>query len=133
MDFVPSSVLKRCSSVFAPLIAKLANLSFDQGQFPTQFKEAQVTPLLKKVGLDVTDPASYRPTSNLNTISKIIERLALARLRPQITESDNFNKLQSAYRQHHSTETALLNILNDTYRHIDEGQCTLLVALDLSA
>src|SRR5664279_1281288 len=73
MDFVPSSVLKRCSIVFAPLIAKLANLSFDQGQFPVQFKEAQVTPLLKKVGLDVTDPASYRPLSNLNTISKIIE------------------------------------------------------------
>lgn len=133
LDFVPTSVLKRCSAVFAPLIARLANLSFEQGRFPTQFKQAQITPLLKKAGMDINDPASYRPISNLNTISKIVERLALARLRPQITESVNFNKLQSAYRQHHSTETALLHILNDTYAHIDEGLTTLLVALDLSA
>ena len=119
MDFVPTSVLKRCSGVFAPLIARLANLSFDQGKFPSQFKQAQVTPLLKKPGMDVDDPASYRPISDLNTISKIVERLALGRLRPQITESVNFNKLQSAYRQHHSTETALLNIMNNAYGHID--------------
>ena len=83
--------------------------------------------------MDVNDPASFRPISNLNTNSKIIERLALTRLRPQITESTNFNKLQSAYRQYHSTETALFNILNDSYGSIDSGQSTLLVALDLSA
>ena len=28
MDFMPTSVLKKCSGVFAPLIARLANLSF---------------------------------------------------------------------------------------------------------
>jgi len=108
-------------------------MSFSQGRFPTQFKLAQVSPLLKKAGMDVNDPASFRPIYNLNTISKILERLALTRLRPQITESSNFNKLQSAYRQHHSTETTLLNILNDSYSNIDGGRSTLLVALDLSA
>ncbi len=133
MDFMPTSLLKKCSAVFAPLIARLANLSFAEGCFPRRFKQAQVTPLLKKVGMDVDDPASYRPISNLNTISKIIERLALSRLRLQIIQSENFNDLQSAYRQHHSTETALLNILNDTYGHMDNGRSTLFVALDLSA
>ena len=48
-------------------------------------------------------------------------------------QSDNFSVNQSAYRQHYSTETALLHILNDIYGKIDEGQCTLLVALDMSA
>jgi hypothetical protein len=133
MDFVPTSLMKRCKGVFAPLIARLANMSFSQGRFPTQFKLAQVLPLLKKAGMDVNDPASFRPISNLNTISKIIERLALTRLRPQITASINFNKLQSAYLRNHSTETALLNILNDSYGKIDRGESTLLVALDLSA
>jgi len=46
MDFVPTSVLKRCKCVLAPLIARLANMSFSQGRFPTQFKLAQVSPLL---------------------------------------------------------------------------------------
>ena len=133
MDFVPTPVLKKCEGVFEPLIARFANMSFSQGRFPAQFKLAQVSPLLKKAGMDVNNPASFRPISNLNTISKIIERLALTRLRPQITESTNFNILQSAYRQRHLTETALLNILNDSYGHIDSGRSTLPVALDLSA
>ena len=133
MDFVPTSVLKRCSGVFAPLIARLTNMSFIEGRFPAQFKQAQTTPLLKKTGMDVDDPASYRPISNLNTISKVMERLALARLRQQVTQPENFNKSQCAYRQNHSAATALLNIFNDAYGNIDKGQSTLLVALDLSA
>ena len=108
-------------------------MSFDEGCFPQSFKQAQITPLLKKEGLDSSDPASYRPISNLNTISKIIERLALTRLRQHITQSDNFSKKQSAYRQYHSTETALLSILDDVYGKIDKGRSTLLVALDMSA
>ena len=34
MDIMPISVLKKCSGVFAPLIAQLANLSFAEGSFP---------------------------------------------------------------------------------------------------
>jgi Reverse transcriptase (RNA-dependent DNA polymerase) len=83
--------------------------------------------------MDIDAPANYRPLSNLNAISKIIERLALAQLQPQTTDSVNFNKLQSACREHHLTETALLNIINDAYWHTDKSQSTLLVALDLSA
>ena len=80
MDFVPTSVLKQCSPVFISLVTRLANLSFTEGIFPSMFKTAQITPLLKKEGLDSSDPSNYRPISNLNTISKIIERLALNRL-----------------------------------------------------
>ena len=46
---------------------------------------------------------------------------------------DNFNSLQSAYRPHHSTETALLFSLNNIYQSADSSQPTLLVSLDLSA
>ena len=71
-DFIPTSLIKSCSGVFAQLIARLANLSFEHSIFPAKFKTAQVTPLLKKHGLDVSEPANYRPISNLNTISKIL-------------------------------------------------------------
>ena len=40
--------------------------------------------------------------------------------------------LQSAYRRHHSTETALLKVLADIYAAIDRQQVTLLALLDLS-
>ena len=60
--------------------------------------------------------ANYRPISNLNNISKIREKLFMARLQPHIVSSLNFNQLQSAYRPLHSTETALLHTLNAIYR-----------------
>jgi len=41
-------------------------------------------------------------------------------------------QLQSAYRRHHSTETALLKVLSDVYAAIDCQQATLLGLLDLS-
>ena len=40
---------------------------------------------------------------------------------------------QSAYRQHHSTETALLRVMNDILLKVNSQHITLLVLLDLSA
>jgi hypothetical protein len=133
MDFVPTSLIKACPSVFSELIATLANLSFKQGCFPAAFKCASVTPLLKKADLDASLPCNYRPISNLNTISKIIERLFLNRIQPHIFASSNFNQHQSGFRPSHSTETALLSILDSIYTSSDSGNPTLLVSLDLSA
>ena len=52
MDTAPTTVIKSCAETFSLLIARLAALSFDQGRFPTKYKLAVVTPLLKKEGLD---------------------------------------------------------------------------------
>jgi hypothetical protein len=113
---------------------RLANPSFAERRFPDRFKMAQITLLLKKNGLHASDPANYRPISNLNTISKIIERLCLARLTPHVAATGHFNPLQSAHRKHHSTdETALLKILDDLSRSIDDWRSAVLVGLDLSA
>ena len=92
-----------------------------------------MTPIIKRHGLDDTDPANYRPISNLNTVSKIVERLLLAILTPHVVSSPSYNSLQSAYRRLHSTETALLKMTNDIYEAMDDGRTALLVALDMSA
>jgi hypothetical protein len=80
LDFIPTSLLKDCCEVFAPLVCKLANLSFTEGIFPDIFKTGQITPLMKKPGANSSDLANYRPITNLNTISKILERLANTQL-----------------------------------------------------
>jgi hypothetical protein len=133
LDFIPTSLLKSCSSTFAVIIARLANLSFGQSTFPARFKTAQITPLLKKQGMDDSEPSSYRPISNLNTVSKVLERLVLARIVPHVSSSPSFDSMQSAYRKGHSTETALNKITNDVYSGLDTRQSTVLVALDQSA
>ena len=46
---------------------------------------------------------------------------------------DLIELFQSAYRASHSIETALTRVHNDVLRTIDDGQCVILVFLDLSA
>ena len=133
LDYIPTSLLKSCGNTFSILISHLANLSFTQATFPSKFKLALISPLLKKPGLPKSDLANFRPISNLNTIGKILERLALSRFFPHVSKSPSFSPLQSAYRKFHSTETALLKLTNDIMETIDSGKITILTALDMSA
>ena len=48
MDTVPTSVIKTCAEIFSVLITRLAALTFNDGKFLTKFKQAVVTPLIKK-------------------------------------------------------------------------------------
>ena len=49
-------------------------------------------------------------------------------------EENNLNPVnQSAYRKNHSTETALVRIVNDILSAMDNKMCVALVMLDLSA
>jgi hypothetical protein len=65
-DYIPTSLIKSCPAVFSRLICTLANLSFSQGVFPSMFKVAWVSPLIKKADLDEDSPANFRSISNLN-------------------------------------------------------------------
>ena len=76
---------------------------------------------------------SYRPVSNLSFISKILEKVVASRLRSHITSNCLSNVSQSAYKEFHSTETALLKVHNDVTLNIDKGKVTALTLLDLSA
>ena len=44
----------------------------------------------------------------------------------------DLDKLQSAYKKFHSTNTALLNISDDIYQSMDKSQITILILLDYS-
>src|SRR6218665_1539032 len=108
-------------------------MSFSSGNFPMIFKIGHVVPLLRKPGSDVSDPSNYRPITNLMTISKVFEKLALIRLRPRLHGSSNFSSHQSAYRSGHSTETVTLKVTDDLNSNMDNKSCSLLLSLDISA
>ena len=97
------------------------------------FKQAHVTPLLKKSTLDREVLKNYRPVSNLNFVSKILERVVSSQLLSHLDESCLLTGFQSAYRRFHSTESALLNIQDDLFLNMSEGSTTALTLLDLSA
>ena len=92
-----------------------------------------VKPLLKKFSLPPDDLASYRPISNLNFVSKILERIIYTRITEHLQTFPSICPFQSAYRKFHSTETALLRIQNDLLLAIDKRKLSALVLLNLSA
>ena len=77
-----------------------------------------------------TLPGSLR---QLSVLSKITEKIVLLQLSQHLESNNLLYPLQSAYRLGHSTETALLKIVNDLLAALDVNHISLLSLLDLSA
>ena len=125
--------LKQCVDQLLPLLTSIINELHTKGEFPIDFKNAIVKPLMKKPSLDKDELKNYRPVSNLHFISKVIEKLVAKRLEEHMSEYSMDIPMQSAYKLVHSTDTALLKMNYDILSSLDAGKCTVLVSLDLSA
>ena len=76
---------------------------------------------------------NYRPVSNLSFISKLVECIVCVQLVEHLKTNNLYEIFQPAYRQLHSTETALLRVQNDLLQAIDNKGGAISVLLDLSA
>ena len=111
-------------------LVRIVNTSLVNGEFPQAFKIVSVTSLLKITSLDQNVLNNYRPISNLAFIGKVIEKVVLKRLNLHMTENNLRDEMQSAYREQHSTETALMKVQHDIVHNLDYGHCVMLVLLD---
>jgi len=100
-------------------LVEFLNGSLTLGVVPTAFKLAYITPLLKKVNLNPANARSYRPISYLSVLSKLMERIVARQLIDYLKSSKLLPRLQSAYRSHHETETAVLRVLADILGALD--------------
>ena len=129
----PVPVLKEDLELIVPPVTNITNASLSEGVFPSSPKKAIIFPSLKKANPDHIEYNSYRPISNIAFLSKTLERAASIQTTNYLLENDLFAKFQSAYRRYHSTETALICVMNDILGEIDSGNKVVLVMLDLSA
>ena len=65
LDPILTSLTKQSLNDLVSLTTVIVNASLSAGIVPQQFKQALVTPLLKKPGLDSNDMKNFRPVSNL--------------------------------------------------------------------
>jgi len=133
LDPLPTPTLKSVIDVLAPFLTELFNRSLTTGRVPAVFITAYISPRLKKVDPDSLDVQSYRPISNLSILSKLLERLVARQLLDHLSSSGLLPRFQSAYRAHHSTETAVPKVLTDILLAVDAGDLYAIVLLDLSA
>ena len=133
IDPIPTWLVKSCLEILIPVITLVINMSFSAGEMPVNLKEAILKPLIKKLCLDPEVLKNFRPISNLAFISKLIEKIVAKRLNKHMIKNNLHEIMQSSYKEHHSTETALTCVQDDFLRAIDDKKSVLLLMLDLSA
>ena len=130
-DPIPTDMVKDCTDNLLPAISKMVNSPLADGYFPDTWKETLVKPKLKKPNMDLIKK-NYRPVSNLVFLSKVTEIIAAKQVCSHLSINNLFPEFQSAYRNFHSTETALLRTRNDILINMNKQHVTLLVFLDLN-
>ena len=76
VDGIPPKLLKEIVEQFSTSLAKLFNLSLElveEGKVPSEWKEANITPLFKKGPRN--KPENYRPVSLTSVVCKLLETL----------------------------------------------------------
>jgi hypothetical protein len=111
-------------------LTTLINKSLEEGNFPDALKMGVVNPIHKSGSK--TNIANYRPITILPIISKILEYVMLRRLEDHLLNNKIISNTQFGYTRNSNTEIAVLHILNDVYKGLDDKKATSLTCLDLS-
>ena len=130
LDPIPVTLLSACLDPLLPGITNMVNLSLRTGYFANAWKTAVVHPLLKKPGLELLFK-NFGPISNLQFVSKLTERVVANQIRSHMIKNNLFPQLQSAYRSHHSAETALLKVKKRFAHEYEQGACITLSVIRL--
>ncbi len=97
------------------------------------FKQARVTPLLKKPTLNTSLIENYRPVSLLPFIAKTLEQVVFNQVSLFLSQNNKLDAKQSGFRSGHSNETALRSVTEALRIAKADSKSSVLILLDLSA
>ena len=93
-------------------------------------KTAIISPIFKTG--DCLELKNYRPISKLNCFSKILEKAMYKRIYDFLSVNQILYEKQFGFRKNHSTNLAIIEVLDNISEAMDVSNCTLGVFLDLS-
>ncbi len=130
---IPSHLLQAISPTPLPALTHIINTSLLTGIFPTAFKQARISPLLKKPTLNTSLIENYRPVALLPFIAKTLERVVFNQVSLFLSQTNKLDPKQSGFRSGHSTETVLLSVTEALRIAKADSKSSVLILLDLSA
>ena len=120
----------KCSiDLIAPVLSEVFNTSISLGRYPTKLKLSKIVPVFKTD--DETDPNNYRPISLLSNFNRIFERLMYTRIMSYIEKHNLIYSSQYGFRKGHSTQHAILDIVNAIQANVNQGLYSCGVFIDL--
>ena len=130
-DGILPCLLKISKDVIALSLAIFFNTSLSSGQFPSLFKIANITPILKSTQGPRDCPSNYRPVSLTSILAKLLEGLVFSRIHLFFNDRCPFHVDQFGFRKHRSTGQLLTKVTNDWLVSRDAGLHTAVVCIDL--
>ena len=109
-DNVSVKVIKHTYHSYIEPLKHLMNLSLIDGVFPNELKIAKIIPIYKQG--NYMHMSNYRPVSVLPIFSKILERIMYNRILSFINKHDILYKYQFGFRKGHSTNLALIYLID---------------------
>lgn len=120
--------LLRCIDYIAVILTDIVNSFFEEAKFPRLLRESIIVPIQKVAGTIRVD--EYRPINTLPCVEKLIEKLACDQFNKYISENNIICNEQSGFRNAHSCETALNNIIDEWKDALEDSNSILAVFLD---
>jgi hypothetical protein len=129
-DDIPPRILKDTAEIIAPILAIIFQKSIHTGALPTDWKNANISPIFKKG--DRTKASNYRPVSLTSVCSKVLEHIIHSQTMNFLDKHKLLNTYQHGFRQRHSCETQLIQTLQDLTFSLDKRIQTDAIILDFS-
>ena len=126
---IPTNILKLLNDEISSHLSNIYNMSFSMGVFPSVLKTAKVIPVHKKN--PKLDYKNYRPISLLPNINKILEKLVYNRITYFLSNNNLIYPLQFGFQHNYSTSHALINLIEDIRKNLDEGKVGYGIFVDL--
>ena len=126
---IPVTILKDNIEVLVRPLTPTLNQSFEQGIFPEILTIAPISPIHKKE--DTVTVSNYRPISLLSVFSKIFEKAMYHRIYSFLCKYKLINTNQFGFRSNHSTEHALISLIETIKKFLDNDEIVCGVFIDL--
>ena len=121
-------MLKTSATVTAETLQQLFNLALTTGGFPSNLKNADVTPIFKNT--NPLNKENYRPVSVLPMISKVFEKLIQNQINVHIKSF--LSPYLCGYRKGFNSQHALMSLIERWRKFLDNKGYGGAVLMDLS-
>jgi hypothetical protein len=129
-DNTPTRILRECAEQLAPVLRHIFPQSFNTGAIPDNWKTANIIAIYKKG--DCQQPKNSRPVSLTSVCCKMMEHIVFSSIMNHLDEHNMLVDNQHGFRSKRSTETQLVQTLEDLSSQMDNKHQVDALILDFS-